>query len=116
MARLVLSPRIFSVDAHSPIQPFAAVRFTLLAIAMIVMPAMGCATFSHSPVADNVVRCRERCQLGLEASRTGDREKAREMYSAAIESCPVDERARRLLAESLWTAGEDDAAVEQMRK
>ena len=76
--------------------------------------ACGCSTFSQQVVDSNVVRCRQQCQAGLEAARRGKDESALDRFAAACESCPVDERARRLYAESLWNQGDQDAATKQM--
>ncbi len=78
--------------------------------------AVGCATFSQQPVADNVVRCREGCQAGLAAARQGRAEQAHELFTGAVDSCPVDERARRLLAESLWESNRPADAIKQMQE
>ena len=76
--------------------------------------ACGCSTFSQQAVDSNVVRCRQQCQAGLEAARRGKDESALDTFAAACESCPIDERARRLYAESLWNQGKQKEAMTQM--
>ena len=83
-------------------------------IISLLAGACGCSTFSQQAVDSNVVRCREQCQAGLEAARRGKDENALETFAAACESCPIDERARHLYAESLWNHGSQVAAMEQM--
>ena len=60
------------------------------------------------------MQCRQQCQAGLEALRRGKDESALDTFAAACESCPVDERARFLYAESLWNGGNHEAAIAQM--
>mgnify|MGYP002623593151 CR=1 FL=1 len=74
----------------------------------------GCSTFSQQAVDSNVVRCRQHCQAGLEAARRGNDASALGTFAAAVESCPEDERARQLYAESLWSHGDEEAAIAQM--
>ena len=76
--------------------------------------ACGCSTFSQQAVDSNVVRCRQQCQAGLEAVRRGKDQSALDTFAAACESCPVDERARKLYAESLWRSGDHQNALAQM--
>lgn len=87
-----------------------------LAIALTCSVFCGCATLGHRPVAENVVRCREQCQAGLDAEREGRDKEAHQLYAAAVECCPVDERARRLHAESLWQRAQRTEAIEQMQE
>ena len=76
--------------------------------------ACGCSTFSQQAVDSNVVRCRQQCQAGLEAARRGKESSALDTFAAAVESCPVDGRARQLYAEALWSQGDEKAAIVQM--
>jgi tetratricopeptide (TPR) repeat protein len=80
---------------------------------LLLCCASGCAAFSQ-PVDDNVVRCREQCQAALEAERRGQFEQADHLLAAAVESCPEDERARRLYAEALWQRGDAASAITHM--
>jgi tetratricopeptide (TPR) repeat protein len=86
----------------------------ILLTTLMCSSLVGCATFSHRPVAENVVRCREQCQAGLEASRRGHAGQAYEQFAEAVKSCPADERARRLHAEALWEQGETTRAIDEM--
>jgi len=95
---------------------FSLTRLLPTAAACLVFSGGGCTTFSHQAVDSEVVRCREHCQAGLSAARRGREENAHQMFAAAVEACPVDERARRLYAESLWDQGRADSAVEQMEQ
>jgi Flp pilus assembly protein TadD len=100
---------LFSALVDNP-----TVRLTLLSTFVCSLLA-GCATFSHRPVAENVVRCREQCQAGLSAARMGRSEQAFELYEEAVKACPDDERARRLFAEALWQQGEMSKAINEMQ-
>ena len=82
----------------------------------LALPVAGCATFSAEPVAEHVVTCRERCQHGMEAMQRGNWDEADRLFATAVQSCPVDERARRNYAEALWQQGRQDAAVNQMEE
>ena len=84
-----------------------------LLVGCLLATACGCSTFSQA-VDSNVVRCRQQCQAGLEAARRGKDDSALSTFAAACESCPVDERARRLYAESLWSHGDEQDAMKQM--
>lgn len=89
-------------------------RYCCCSLLLAACAAGGCATFSQQPVASNVVRCREQCQAGLSAARHGREANAEAMFASAVESCPADERARRLYAESLWSSGASAEALAQM--
>ena len=87
-----------------------------LSLTLLLAGACGCSTFSQQAVDSNVVRCRQQCQAGLEAARRGKDANALDTFAAACESCPSDERARRLYADALWDHGDHPAAIEQMAK
>jgi tetratricopeptide (TPR) repeat protein len=109
--------RPFDIFRHFSWQRSINLNVRILQLATLTCGLLtGCATFSHRPVADNVVRCREQCQAGLEASRRGQAAQAHELFAEAVKSCPVDERARRLHAEALWEQGETNAAIDEMQE
>ena len=87
----------------------------LLALTAVAGCMVGCSTCKQA-IDSNVVHCRQQCQAGLEAERRGRSESAQEMFAAAVETCPADERARCLYAQILWDQGEWDSAVSQMRE
>ena len=76
----------------------------------------GCVSLHRKPVGDNVIRARQLSLRGSEALHDGRWHEAEELFKSAIESCPVDERARRGYAETLWQRRSRKEAIDQMEQ
>ncbi|MCA9154676.1 MAG: tetratricopeptide repeat protein [Planctomycetales bacterium] len=75
----------------------------------------GCSSLSPNPVADNVVSARQMSMRGLDALHRGRWDEAETDFAAAVQACPVDERAHQHYAETLWHRGARAEALEHMR-
>lgn len=76
----------------------------------------GCKSMSKQPVAENVVHSRQMSLDALEALQHRRYDDAELLFAKAIETCPVDERARYHYADLLWRRGDHDGAIRQMNE
>ncbi|MEN1681597.1 MAG: tetratricopeptide repeat protein [Planctomycetota bacterium] len=76
----------------------------------------GCRALSYkSPVPESQARCQHFSREGVTAMEIGDWREAESLLRKALGASPDDPDARRHLAETLWTRGEQDEALDHMR-
>ena len=90
-----------------------------LRFALVVGLAMtaGCQLIPRStPVTQELAKARRLSHEGLAAADRDNLERAEELFSEAVESCPTDIDARQHYAEVLWQRGEQLAAISQIKQ
>jgi tetratricopeptide (TPR) repeat protein len=92
--------------------------FSRTALACALASALvGCQSLTQrGPVSKEVQSCRQLSSQGMAAIERGEWQKAEELLSSAIKSCPVDTEARRRYAEALWHRGDAAAAMGQLEE
>lgn len=101
--------------------PRAGMRNATAAIASALVLASlalsGCRNLSCVKATDEAISASRQLSLqGISARQQGDWERAENCYSAAVQRCPTDERARCGYAESLWKRGSREEAVAHMEE
>jgi tetratricopeptide (TPR) repeat protein len=90
----------------------AALLLTLIALA----PQCGCHIFHCAKSDEAVSAARDLSLRGIDAQQKGQVDRAEELFAAAVQRCPQDERARCGYAEVLWQRGAQDEAVAHMEE
>lgn len=88
-------------------------------VAILVLSAAGqcgCRAFRCHTSDEAVSAARDLSLQGLDAQQKGRSDQAEQLFAAAIQRCPQDERARCCYAEILWQRGAQDEAVEHMEE
>lgn len=76
----------------------------------------GCRAFRCHTSDEAVSAARDLSLQGLDAQQKGRVDQAEELFAAAVQRCPQDERARCCYAEILWQRGAQDEAVRHMEE
>ena len=76
----------------------------------------GCRAFRCHTSDEAVSAARDLSLQGLDAQQKGRAGEAEQLFAAAVERCPQDERARCCYAEVLWQRGAQDEAVQHMEE
>jgi Tfp pilus assembly protein PilF len=108
MPLLLPYPRIVTAKTRRAV--WYGVNVTLL----LLLASGGCKSLSKQPVAENVVHSRQMSLQALEALQHKRYDDAELLFAKAIETCPVDERARYHYADLLWRRGDHEGAIKQM--
>lgn len=87
----------------------------LLGLFLLGPSGIGC-TYCRNPVGDDVVAARQMSLRGLEAMQRDEWEEAEGLLEKAVQTSPVDERARCRYAETLWRRGARENAIAQMEE
>jgi len=90
------------------------VAFLLTSLA--VAPQCGCRIFHCSKSDEAVSAARDLSLRGIDAQQKGQPGQAEELFAAAVQRCPHDERAHCCYAEVLWQRGAQDEAVAHMEE
>lgn len=88
---------------------------TIVALAL-VLPQCGCRVFRCRTSDEAISAARDLSLQGIDAQQKGRAEQAEQLFAAAIQRCPQDERARCCYAEILWRRGAQDEAVGHMEE
>ena len=94
-------------------------RRTCVVVAVVLMIAAGqcgCRAFRCHTSDEAVSAARDLSLQGLDAQEKGRCDQAEQLFAAAVQRCPQDERARCCYAEVLWQRGAQDEAVEHMEE
>ena len=87
-----------------------------LLVAMTLLGA-GCRLPGREgPVSESLVTSRQFCQQGVAAGERGQWQRAEELLSEAVRTCPSDPEARRHYAEALWHRGQREEAVAELEE
>jgi tetratricopeptide (TPR) repeat protein len=103
--------RFFS-DGRSA-DPRPALRLLLLT-SLAFCPQLGCRVFRCHTSDEAISAARDLSLQGIDAQQKGRSGEAEQLFAAAIQRCPQDERARCCYAEVLWQRGAQDEAVSHM--
>lgn len=88
-------------------------------VALVVISAAtqcGCRALRSHSSDEAVSAARDLSLQGLDAQQKGRCDQAEQLFAAAIQRCPHDERARCCYAEVLWQRGAQDEAVQHMEE
>jgi Tfp pilus assembly protein PilF len=101
-----------------PIDSLFGFRFApvYLVLTCTVISWTGCASFSHRPTADHVVRARQLSMQATDAMQNGRWEDAETLFREALETFPADDSTHSQYAETLWRRGATDEAVRHMEQ
>jgi len=96
------------------VMPGGSVRSAMVAITLVVA---GCRLPGREgPVSRSLVTSRQFWQQGVAAGERGQWQRAEELLSTAVETCPSDPEARRHYAEALWHRGRGEEAIAQLEE
>jgi tetratricopeptide (TPR) repeat protein len=99
---------------HAFLPPHARC-LAVVAVAVLAI-ASGCRVFKPRTSDESIRVSRELALQGMDAQQRGQWEQAEQLYAAAVQCCPQDERARCCYAEALWRRGEQEQAVVHMEE
>ncbi len=85
-------------------------------LALAWAPQVGCRAFRCHTSDEAVSAARDLSLQGLDAQQKGRSDQAEQLFAAAVQRCPQDERARCCYAEILWQRGEHEEAVAHMEE
>ena len=98
---------------------FGAARGSFLAgavfLGVLALAGAGC-VWCKNPVGEKVIAARQYSLRGMEALQREQFEEAEGLFASAVQTSPVDERARCRYAESLWRRGARQEAIAQMEE
>lgn len=83
----------------------------------LALCSVGCRMLHRStPVTVELAEARRLSNEGLAAADRDNLERAEELFSQAVQSCPTDIDARQHYAEVLWQRGEQLEAIDQIKR
>jgi tetratricopeptide (TPR) repeat protein len=101
---------------HAQVCHLRSGRAACCGMLICLWAGVGCSSLGRQQQRDNVVQARQTALRGMDAAQAGQWDVAERLYRQAVDICPVDERARRGFAETLWQRGQRDQAIQQMQE
>ena len=98
-------------------QVFLRVGLIFIALMTMLLMVSGCRLPGRDgPVSQSLVSSRQYCQRGVAAGERGQWQRAEELLSEAVRTCPTDPEARRHYAEALWQRGQGEEAIAELEE
>jgi tetratricopeptide (TPR) repeat protein len=108
-------PLLRSVSGER-VASFAPGSTMAFVLAILAAAPCGCRIFHCARSDEAVSAARDLSLRGIDAQQKGHAGQAEELFAAAVQRCPHDERARCCYAEVLWQRGAQDEAVAHMEE
>jgi tetratricopeptide (TPR) repeat protein len=97
--------------------PFMRGGLVFSALVSVTLLLVGCRLPGREgPVSESLVTSRQFCQQGVAAGERGQWQRAEDLLSEAVRTCPSDPDARRHYAEALWHRGQPEEAVAELEE
>lgn len=117
MFPLIFVARLSPLECCGPelkVESLSCARSPLVIVLLPLAIAASCASLPRPGSDANLISARQLSLRGADAIQRGQWTEARVLLAEAVELSPTDERMRSQYAETLWTLGHREQAVEQL--